>query len=119
MKTKVSLFVLVIAVSLLLQFCENPLEPDEVKTINGITFQLVVDKKEYHLPDLINIKIVVTNLSGANKTFHFSTGCQFAFRIKLSDETIFDNPYVCPLVLTSITVNAGETKNELSLKGSC
>jgi hypothetical protein len=109
LKMRAALTSIVLITLLFFNSCENTLEPDEIRTVDGILFKLTTDKKEYYLPDTLNIKITITNFSGLRREFNFSSGCQLGFRILLPNNEI-NFPTVCPDVLTSITIENNETK---------
>jgi hypothetical protein len=106
---RTALTIMVLSTLLLFNSCENPLETNEIRIVDGISFQLITDKKEYYLPDTLNIKIVINNLSGIDKTFNFFSSCHLGFKLMTSDNPI-NFPQACLGILTSLTVNAGETK---------
>lgn len=110
MKIIFSLFSFLITYTILNISCQNPLDPDDSKTVDRINFHLSLDKKEYELPDTLKIKFTITNFSGASKTFHFSSSCHLGFRIMLSDDSVIQYPEACLAVLTSLTISSGTSK---------
>lgn len=107
---RATLSIIVLTIFLFFNSCENPLELDELRIVDGISFQLVTDSKEYNLPDTLNIKIVIANHSGRAKTFNFNSSCHLGFRLMIDDNPIINFPQACLAVLTSLTIIADETK---------